>query len=212
MVRTEAHDGEGPLIPGCRNVSSRYRVDNYITDFYLTTSLSAVLEGAAQGVEQGYQDAVAAMSRRQAEAWSTAVAGMAALLPDAPTRTVFVPESFCRKYALSNARVASAIENILPSLGNPIAKVHPERDFFETGFIERENSAARWRDRYTIWLDRRMPNVIVVHVIRFVFISRKGPVLADGKNSGRTSNSFSQAVSVGHNEAWLLTRIDDLNR
>ena len=213
MVRTGVQDGEGAVVPGCKNVSSKYRVDNYITDFYLTTSSSAALEGATQGVEQGYRDALAGMTREQKEVLSTAEARIAASLPDATTRTVFVPESFCRKFALSSARVASAVERILPRLGNPITKVNEQRDYFETGFIEREHKAARWRDRYTIWLDRQAQDVTVVHVVRFVFISRQdAAAVAVAKKSGRMSNPFNQGISVGHNEAWLLTRIDDMSR
>lgn len=213
MVRTGVQDGEGPMVPGCKNVSSKYRVDNYITDYYLTTSSSALLEGATQGVEEGYREALAGMTREQEEAWSKAVAQTVALLPDASTGTVFVPESFCRRFPSSSVRVAAAVAKILPSLGNPITKVDEQRDYFETGFIEREHRAARWRDRYIIWLDRQVQDVTVVHVVRFVFISRKGAAaLADAKKSGRASNPYNQGISVGHNEAWLLTKIDDLSK
>jgi hypothetical protein len=213
MIRTAVQDGEGPLVPGCKNVSSKYRVDNYITDFYLTTSSSATLEGATQGVEEGYRDALAGMTPEQKEAWSAAEARIAASLADATTRTVFVPEAFCRKFALSSARVASVVGKILPRLGNPITRVNEQRDYFETGFIEREHKAARWRDRYTIWLERQAQDVTIVHVVRFVFISRQdAAALSVAKKSGRLSNPFNQGISVGHNEVWLLTRIDDLSR
>ena len=67
LIRAGVQDGEGRLLPGCKNVSGKYRVDNYITDFYLTTSSSAVLEGATQGVEQGYRDALAGMTSEPAQ-------------------------------------------------------------------------------------------------------------------------------------------------
>src|SRR4051812_2620751 len=53
-LRTNTADGEGPLIPGCQNVSSTERVEDYITAFYLTTWGSVWAEGTVQQVIGGF--------------------------------------------------------------------------------------------------------------------------------------------------------------
>ena len=56
LLRTNADDGEGLLIQGCKNVSSAEEVDDYITKFYLSTWNSAAIEGIRAGVTAGTGD------------------------------------------------------------------------------------------------------------------------------------------------------------
>lgn len=67
---------------------------------------------------------------------------------------------------------------------------------FLTELTERQHWAARWRDSYEIAVMGEAPNRTVVRVLRKLYISRSPEV-------------FSQAISVGHNEAWIMTQIGD---
>lgn len=71
---------------------------------------------------------------------------------------------------------------------------------FVTELIERQHLAARWRDSYEIAVKSDAPNRTVVRVLRKLYISRGRGV-------------FNQAISNGHNEAWIMTQIrDKLNK
>jgi len=53
LLRVSHDDGEGPLVPNCKNVSKNSMTDHYITHSYLSTWLSAFREGIVQGVAEG---------------------------------------------------------------------------------------------------------------------------------------------------------------
>jgi hypothetical protein len=179
-------DGEGQMIVGCQNVSNKVRVNSYITNFYLTTWGSAVVEGATEGTMEGLSS-VNRNSGGMPKRWKSGETTNPEILNLMP---------FCRRFAAPFSQVSKAAATVLPMLGNPIIKSDIRTGDFETGFIERSHSAARWRDRYFIFIDQDGLQNSIVRVVRQVYIDR----------SGRT---FNQAISVGHNEAWILTRIGD---
>lgn len=187
LLRANEMDGEGQLIAGCQNVSNKVRVNSYITEFYLTTWGSAVLEGATEGAMKGSSSVnqkSGGMPKRSKRGETTN-----------PEILNLIP--FCRRYAVPFPRASKAAATVLPMLGNPIIKSDIPTGDFETGFIERSHRAARWRDRYFIIVDQDGPQNAIVRVVRQVYIDRSG-------------GTFNQAISVGHNEAWILTRIGDL--
>lgn len=187
LLRANEMDGEGQMIVGCQNVSNKVRVNSYITNSYLTTWGSAWVEGATEGTMEG----LSSNSRNSG--------GMRKRLQSGETTNpeILDLKPFCRRYNAPFSRVSKAAATLLPMLGNPIKKSDITTGDFETGFIQRSHSAARWRDRYYIVIDQDGLQNSIVRVVRQVYIDR----------SGRT---FNQAISVGHNEAWILTRIADL--
>lgn len=106
---------------------------------------------------------------------------------------------FCRKYSADATAVFSAVVDVFSTLDYPVTKNDKNLGFLETGFVERRHPAARWRDRFVIYIDPipNEENHSVVKIFRTVYIDRSG-------------NTFNEAESVGHNEAWIMTRIADL--
>ncbi|MBB4285347.1 hypothetical protein [Roseospira goensis] len=108
----------------------------------------------------------------------------------------FEPDPFCHGFDADPSAVSRVVESILPLLGNPIVVSDPVNGDFETDFKLRQHKAAQWVDRYIIRVIEREPKGSNVYVMRLLYISRDGKV-------------FNQALSVGHNETWILTQIRD---
>ena len=178
-LRTSNLDGQGLLVSGCKNVSKRVRVDQYITDFYLSTWSSAAIEGAMEGFWEGLREGFGIGTNPS---------------PYRPNSLPFPLEPFCMSFRSPAPAVSRAVARVLPHLGNPVVLSDVANGFFETGFVERSHRAARWRDRYMISVEESSSQT-VVKILRILYISRGGP--------------FNQAISVGHNEAWFLTQIID---
>jgi hypothetical protein len=189
LLRREDTDAEGPLIAGCKNVSSRYRVNEYETQYYMSTWGSAFLEGATEGISTDATDEVSAgkIVWRAAARMVTGTKGL-----------TFKPTPFCRAYTAQFYEVVRAVKEVLPLLDNPITVSDEEEGYFETGFVERSHKAADWRERYLLAIDSETPESTVLRIVRILYIQRK-----------QGGERFNQAVSVGHNEAWIMTRVAD---
>lgn len=189
MLRTSVADGEGELISGCQNVSSKAAVNHYETGYYLTTWGSAWKEGSSAGLQEGLSG--------QGPAYDAVSRGMIKAVSD--EEPVFDsmykgPKPFCRAYAASRREVAEAVATILPTLGNPIRISDIDRGIFQTDWTDRSHMAAKWKDGYVITVTEERPNRVVVRVLRSVYISRQGAPYFLGD-------------SVGQNESFVLTKI-----
>jgi hypothetical protein len=193
LLRREVTDNEGPLIAECKNVSSRSRVDEYSTKSYMSTWGSAFLEGATEGISTGFRDATDEMSVGRRIAWRAA----ARLLKSTDGLT-FKPTPFCRAYAAQFHEVVHAVKEVLPLLENPITVSDEDEGYFETGFVERSHIAAYWRERYLLAIDSETPERTVLRIVRILYILRK-----------QGGERYNQGVSVGHHEAWIMTRVAD---
>lgn len=176
LLRRSTGDGEGPLVPKCKNVSSTARVDDYITGSYLSTWGSASVEGTMEGVNDAMNGF--GLDGQQSEFNQLPVSA----------------DPYCRIYTASAQEVSRIIADILPLLGNGILTSDEENGLFITDFIERGHRMARWKDSYEINVSREGPQRTVVRIFRKLYISRGRGV-------------FNEAVSVGHNEAWIITKI-----
>jgi hypothetical protein len=211
-LRVNKSDGEGPIIPNCQNVSNSTRVDNYITGFYLSTWGSAFLEGASEGMWDGLgkempnrvknRDGLIKYLITQGilqENYSSKSNKLSIdqgqmSLPVNFDSLIFSSPPYCRVYEASALDVSRAISSIITTLGNDILLSDIDSGLFITGFIDRQHKAARWKDRYIIIVENQSPARSVVKILRELYISRKnGP--------------FNKAISVGHNEAWIMTQV-----
>lgn len=210
LMRTSENDGEGQLIQGCNNVSSKARVENYIKDFYLTTWGSSSMEGYMEGLETGLDDArgtkaglllrqIADSAGGRRVAAARTQASPESFWPEKTNSLPASPKPFCRRYAASQAAASRAIALTIANLEHRPLFQDKRNGVFETEFIERSHRSSRWRDRYVIFADWDGPNQTIIRIYRIVYIDRSGDV-------------FNQATSVGHNEAWIMTRIEDLLR
>ncbi|MDH3737855.1 MAG: hypothetical protein OER92_01585 [Alphaproteobacteria bacterium] len=191
MLRKNIDDGNGPLIPNCQNVSPSDAIITYETAFYHSTWSSALIEGAQVGLRTGLgvDNEKSEFVRFKKE---FAYALMLQVFRIDGRNYPFPP--FCMKYDAPLAKVADAINKIMPVLGNPVVRGKEEHGLFGTEFYGREHISAKWRDRYIISLGETTTNQTVVIVFRELLISR-------GKEA------FARAESDGHNEAWILTKI-----
>lgn len=211
-LRINKSDGQGPLIPKCQNVSSSTRVDNYITEFYLSTWGSAFLEGASEGVWEGLgkempnrvknrDDLIKYLIKQGILQENYSLKGNKFSIDDGQMSLpvnfdslIFSSPPYCRAYEASALDVSHLISSIITTLGNDILLSDIDSGLFITGFFDRQHKAARWKDRYIITVENESPTRSVVKILRELYISRKnGP--------------FNKAISVGHNEAWIMTQI-----
>ena len=211
-LRINKSDGEGPLISNCHNVSNSTKVDNYITEYYLSTWGSALLEGASEGVWEGLgrempnkvknrDDLIKYLIKQgilqenySSKGNKLSIDHGQMSLPVNFDSLIFSSPPYCRVYEASALDVSRAISNIINTLGNDILLSDIDSGLFITGFIDRQHKAARWKDRYIILVQNQSPTRSVVKILRELYISRKnGP--------------FNKAISVGHNEAWIMTQI-----
>lgn len=189
-IRTSADDGEGPMIPNCRNVSAASRVEEYSPQFYHTTWGSAWMEGAAQGFSEGLTNQPTSQAVREAMV-SPSVRDGATF-----NRIPAAHRPFCHAFDADRARVSEIVEDILPLLGNPVERSDKRAGVFRTSDIQRNHIAATWRDNYAIRVEDLGPGRTGVWVYRQVYISRDGQV-------------YNEGISSGHNELWVLTQIAD---
>ena len=219
-VRSTEADGEGPLIPNCYNLSETSRVETYITKFYMTTSGSAAWEGAANGIQAGFDD-----SSSVEYAIESALSG-----PNlgADGEKIFndyigVIRPYCRAFAADRRSVATAVSTILSLLGNTILVSDIERGIFKTDLIDRTHDdledvdvpkflkvfakPSRWKDAYSITVTEERTNRVIVKIQRSVYISR---IEHTREDKSLVWSSYHQAKSIGHNEAWVFTQIADL--
>jgi hypothetical protein len=203
---------DGEDIPNCQNVSASKRVDKYITDYYLTTWGSASVEGATEGYKQEEPNMMASLaslasgnntpSDHAVPKYRHGVTSNKAPLTTTP---------FCRKYSANFAHVADAVSKVLPQLGNKILLSNKSKGQFETDYMTRSHgqwhlsaeakrkpkslvASPIWKDKYTILVSPQSQTVTELWVLRSVYINRSG-------------EAFNQGVSVGHNEAWIMSKV-----
>lgn len=218
FIRSTEHDGEGQLIAECKNVSNKERVDRFITDSYLTTWRSAFREGAFEGFQEGMQEAEdmdeMPLSVELARELVGKLLEMDTDKEEIRAQKQSSPESdwkeeknkyplktipLCRKYSTSTSAVFWAARDVLNTLDYKIINADESLGLLETEFVERRHIAARWRDRYIIYIDPNPTEAMhsIVKIFRPVYIDRSG-------------NTFNEAESVGYNETWIMTRLADL--
>jgi hypothetical protein len=169
-------------------------VDDYITAFYLSTWESAAVEGGMSGFGEGIR-----ASAREGNKVGEGIAGFTGISGN-PSEIIYhlpiPPSPYCRVYAAEPEEVSRVIAAILPALGNAVKTSDETNGIFTTEPIERRHLMARWRDSYEISVVGEAPKRTVVRILRKLYISRM-------------RGEFSQGLSVGHNEAWIMTQIAD---
>jgi len=191
MLRKNIQDGHGPPIPNCQNILPSPKIMFYEAAFYHSTWSSAFVEGAQVGLRTGLEiDNENRKFVRFKKEFAYAI--MLQVFGIDGRHYPFPP--FCMKYDAPLSKVAKAIDDILPALGNPIVRGNEEHGLFGTEFYDRSHISARWRDRYIINIGETTSNETVVTVFRELLISR-------GKEG------FARAESDGHNEAWILNKV-----
>ena len=194
-IRTSASDNEGPIIPGCQNISPSFRPVDVIEKFYLSTWSSAVIEGALAGAKRkpGIPSHSAIFGNTIVETTQKAERlGKYRLI-----NLLKGPQPFCRQFNASAKRITQIIKPILLRLGEPKSRSLPQGRIFHTEFKQREHSAASWIDAYFVAIVEEAPEKSNIYVYRPLYISR---------DSGY---SYGQGISVGYNESWILARIGD---
>lgn len=212
MANSQA-DGED--IPNCQNVSVSNKVDQYITNSYLTTWGSALVEGAAEGYKQEESSLMASLvslvsgsNKINDQAVSKNHRGVTS------NKAPLTALPFCRKYTANFALVADAVSKALLQLDNKVILSNKQKGQFETDYMTRSRdqwnltaeakrkpkslvTSPIWKDKYTILVSQQSPTVTELWVLRSVYINRSG-------------EAFNQGFSVGHNEAWIMSRVAEL--
>lgn len=190
-LRSSATPLQGELVEGCKNLDDNARVEVLNLGSYRTTYLSAIIEGATAGVDDGLNrgggpiaDTMRSMANMPDKSESSDM--LDNLFGDART--------FCRVYDAEMVKVANAVAFVIPYLQNGVEISDPLAGIFLTEMSDRSHSAAKWKDSYAIKVNELEPGRTVVFVTRFVYISRMG-------------SPYYGAISDGHNEGWILTRV-----
>lgn len=211
IIREGEAGGNGSLVQGCQNVSlenRRFALPNeFITSSYLTTWSSAIKEGALEGYQEAAEKARASGNTKSQLLieqidllTSRSVAQMqlaespASSWPETVNTLAEKPQPFCKIFFADQATVFNLVETIFSQLDYPIEYSDDRLGHLETEFVERRHAAARWRDRYVIHVVKTAANHSVLIVRRPVFIDRSGEM-------------FNEAISVGHNEAWIIKQV-----
>lgn len=200
IIRTDSSDGLGPFISDCYNVSPRTPTLTYQTNFYLSTWLSAPKEGVESGIKAGLS------TEKDDDLKTHFTKGILATIigqisgDDSPQ---FPETGYCRVFEAPPHQVANAVRDILPELQNPVVSNQRQEaaGIFRTDYMEREHSAAKWRDRYLIHLQAWPGGRTKVVVYRDLWIARHDSWISN------QDHSYAQAESNGGNEAWILQRI-----
>lgn len=209
LIRTTADDGEGRLVPDCENISRADITSSFITNSYLTTWGSVWREGAAEGVYQGSKES---FKNLRYDSNSPIIQSYVnAMLPSSTT--------FCKVYHSDLPSIFQLIPDLLPALGYELDYVSEVGGIVTTKYVYRAHddvtwkcsectqhrvilrSSARWKDRYVIKIGLAGESKAFVKVFRDVYISRRDK---------KEWSNYLRATSVGHNEAVILNRIDDL--
>ena len=104
-------------------------------------------------------------------------------------------EPFCRLYDDEFPDVSAVVADTLKSTGYPVQVSNTQIGVFMTGFVNRQQPMALWRDNYVVTVTPAGLHT-EVKVLRTVYISRDGA-------------TYNQGISVGQNETWLFTQIGD---
>ncbi|MCA8881255.1 MAG: hypothetical protein KDA73_15160 [Rhodobacteraceae bacterium] len=185
-------------IPHCQNVSPTAQSPlPFTTEYYLTTSGSAVNEGAMAGTREGL-----------AEAGGVGLLALARMRPPSRVGSADLvargtpPEPFCMLIDAPSGRVSAALSKVMASLrqyGYRAQRVAADPAVFETDFVFRSHLAARWTDRFIVVAEPWGDGKTALFVQRDIFISRDG-------------SPYLQGSSVGANETWILAATRDTAR
>jgi hypothetical protein len=192
----------------------------------MTTLTSALMEGAMEGfsngVSEGFVEVGAVRGYQAAQgnpifestfANAGARAGAAIASRVRPPSVAdgknlnMLPQgtvAYCRSFNATPEQVNLAVNMVMMNFSYPMERSGFKDGLYETGFVEREHRAAKWIDRYRVLIQAQSGGTTSVKVTRQVFIGRWATA-ADRGNPA----VYNQGVSVGHNEAWLLTQIAD---
>lgn len=191
-LRTSAADGAGPFMEGCRNVSPDARATSQPWDFYHSTWSSASVEGAVQGTYESLEEE-GLLIRPVPQGG------------DVENNTPVPLRPYCLSFRATYQQTTDAVEKILPLLNAPILQTDPRLGIFSTAVVDRRHPNAvgkpvgmawpAWRENYAIRVSPHGDWTVVL-VIRSLQISREEGV-------------FNEAISSGHNEIWILNRIDE---
>ena len=169
-LRISEDDGKGRFIYGCRNISPDAVVEEYITDFYLSTWRSAWFEGAQEGFQDSSFD-VFPLNYAKREALGN--------IPE--------PYVYCRAFDYPFDQVAKAVETTFPRLQIPIATSNAKEGIFETEYAYRHHDfkrfeggilnlnlgqPSRWKVRYQVGVHANPTGGADVLVFRELHISR----------------------------------------
>jgi len=190
-IRTDPNDGRGPLVADCINILPPTQLTTYDTVFYRSTWSSVWVESAQSELRQGMS------SDEDEKKWvrfkkKFAYDVMMSTFGLDGRRYPFPP--YCTTFSTSTEAVDTALNSILPILGNTILASDKRTGLYGTEFMNREHPGAKWRDRYIITVHRSTSKLAVVTVFRELYISRGGA-------------AFEMAMSDGHNETWILAQI-----
>ena len=211
IIKDTVSDGGGPIIPNCFNVSLGSQAltlpNRFIEDRYLTTWGSAWSEGAREGYREeldknelgGSDEALQLFAllnwlTRRETALSRLRESPASTWPEKVNTLADAPTPFCGYFFASSLTVFDLVEKVFQRLDYPMVLVDRKLGVLETGFVERKHRAARWRDRYVVYVNPTLSSESTVIVFRSVYIDRSG-------------NVFNEAKSVGHNEAWIISQV-----
>jgi len=190
-IRSVASPLQGDLIPGCKNLKDDAQIETLHLGSYRTTWMSALIEGATAGVDEGLArpggsvaDAMRSTTSKPTDSRNT----------DMLDNLFAKARSFCRAYSADFLDVSRAVDEVMPYLQNRIEIADVESGIYLTENIDREHSGAKWKDSYAIRVIELGEGRTGVEVTRFVYISRMG-------------SPYYGAISDGNNEGWILTRV-----
>lgn len=211
LVRQGSEEG-GDIVANCKNVSPSYRVPGFVLGSYLTTGMSAFVEGSLQGFQEGLEssrakgtvgaailsDLLRIGQPGRAEAVNRLMSSPAADWGIPTNVRSEILEPFCRRFPYRRDDVSLVTQAILSKLPNyRLLSNEPAWGLFETDFFEQSRGTLRWRDRYVVFVDPDGADSSIVRIFRDIYIDR-------------SSGVFNQGESVGYNESFLLMEIGDV--
>lgn len=219
MVETSQAQGP-PLLATCQNIQPDVRVTRLNSDRYFTTWGSVwgeVGQAATTDVPRIIATEASAPLRGEREPYGTFASNIAIRSGDAFSDAIQQhdryqgrrlnrlgdqPPGFCRAFQAPREQVVAAVGRAMAALEHEVTRANPQEGVFETAFLDGEHRTAIWMDRYRATVEVLDAGYVGVRVRRQVFISRKSL-------AGETGTVYSQGISAGHGEAWILTRITD---
>lgn len=195
QLRTSASDGQGPLVTGCKNVSSSNDKGRLINDFYLSSGLSAFKEGAVAGLDEAQEvkDVPPMQDWIDENTWNSNSLERLKNL-----NLGFESNVYCRTYDATREQVFKVVETVVRGyFSDNVHWSNRAQGTLVTEWYDRGHGAAKWKDAYKITISSDSKTGIV-RVFRDLYIQRLFP---------ETDKAYRRATSVGHNEAWILGAI-----
>ncbi len=188
-------------LSGCQQVAGNAPARPFMTDYYLTTSASAISEGALAGIDEELESAHGVASLASSARPASFKVGRDRLIKDGRRK-----EGFCMVIDRPIAGVDRATRSALAELGPRGYSARKSGNSYQTNWSRHDHRAAKWIDRYTVSLRRINKDTTSLTVLRDIYISRERS--ADASHG----LDYFQATSVGSNETAILTRVRNLSR